>query len=74
MLDWKFAMTKWMQTITVYEWGCHLLTFKHYNSEEALIFKDFTVFYSVTFDWEFFSVDWENDILFSSGNMTKYWL
>jgi hypothetical protein len=47
--------------------GWHLQTFKHCNSEEALIFKDFRNFYSiyffVTFNWELFPVDWENNIL-----------
>jgi hypothetical protein len=56
--------------------GWHLQAFKHHNSEEALIFKDFKTkkFYFVTFNREFFPVDWENNKLFSIGNMTKYWL
>jgi hypothetical protein len=50
----------------------HLQTFKHHNNEEALIFKDFRICYSIiTFNWEFFPVDWENNILFSIGNMTE---
>jgi hypothetical protein len=55
--------------------GWHLETFKHYYSEEALICKDFRIFiqyfYYLTFNWEFFPVNWENNILFSIGNMTK---
>jgi hypothetical protein len=56
----------------------HLQTFKHYNTEEALIFEDGRIFIQyfcfVTFNGEFFPVDWENNILFSVGNMTKYQL
>jgi hypothetical protein len=29
-------------------------------------------FYFVTFNWEFFPVDLENNILFSIGNMTQF--
>jgi hypothetical protein len=49
--------------------GWHLQTFKHYYIEEALICKDFRIFikcfYYLTFNWDFFPVDWENNILFS---------
>jgi hypothetical protein len=55
--------------------GYHLQTIYHHNSEEALIFKDFRIyFYFVTFNWEFFPVEWENNMLFSIGNMTEYQL
>jgi hypothetical protein len=47
-----------------------------YNYREgALMFKDFrilySIFYFVTFNWEYFHVDGENKIIFSFGDMAK---
>jgi hypothetical protein len=56
--------------------GWHLQRIKHYNIVGVLIFKDFRICYSIflfrNFQFGFFPVGWENNILFTFGNMTEY--
>jgi hypothetical protein len=55
---------------------CLPQTFKHYNSEESLIFKDFRIFYSIfllcNFQLGFTSCGLGNTLLFLMGNMIEY--
>ena len=51
--------------------GWHLPSYKSFNSEVVFHFKDFRIFYSifyfVTFSWEFFPWNWEKMYYFQLG-------
>jgi hypothetical protein len=64
-----------MQTITVYDGICKDLSTNTVKKSLFAKILEFRIviqyFCFVTFNWEFFPVDWENNILFSVGNMTN---